>query len=913
MKNKKLDWELWLRAGRDPWELAYEVLSDGTGELDDDDERHLAAVEGLAGAELLAWIVRRGPAPRELPEGVPSTTQLVARFVDTWTPHEGFYPHADAQLPTIYGLPISSIDPFVWMELVRAMLERHLKEPRQRVDAIRSLPLPCELFRSLRAKDSMGRIPPEVVRTREPWLHPAAAILERLMPVYRDPKACREALLEVARESVATGDLLPLWALERLGLIGEVTDPRSVLPVRVWFGIEGPELSEEQRQTLAYARWPVSLALRWPGGGARGWVRDQILVALSAGARRDDVERLLLGAPEGQEPGVGGVDRELTPALSAWLADRGELDCLMRASVDAGTPLPSAWMTLIRDLRDGLEGAWTRALDWGDWMLAAFSDGACPLEWYLDRNPRSFALDGVEICGAIAALDWIVWRAPLAGVDLARLEAMMSRVDALRSSPPVNYYGRVARFPFSSVTSERWIRQADLPPTSAGRAKLVAMLKGEPSLLRVPDAERALDRLGALTEDELPAVDERLWRYSPDGIDAVTCARYQRVGGAIATRRMLAALRAQLFLYLHRFDGSQPFLKACARAADEETRTQVAEHLATADLEWLASRGAEVASLFSVPFDLVAVARGRIEGAVERFEVLPDLPGVDELLLARMEWLCAHGEPAWSAALTRRPSSSVVGRDDEEEDHAKRCHEVVDRYVVALAARLVPSGIDRARVAVCLRDRARKASDEHAAALFDALAATGARRKELLELACARLLNSGDESWRAATTTLPVVIGTRMTSRTAWDEDGVALVQSLLDRHADSLGRACDLAHQVCREGQVGSPARSKTDPGSTLDAMLLAFARAFAARAQDAMERGDVPVASRALRAIAELDAPSRARPLMVPLRRLAKGTERLEAAVEVCERLLRSDADRAPTVGGIARALAEFRPRQR
>lgn len=76
----------------------------------------------------------------------------------------------------------------------------------------------------------------------------------------------------------------------------------------------GPKLSEEQRQALAYARWPVSLAL-----GGRAAVRvagcTQILVALRAGARRDDMKRLLLGAPEGQEPGVGGVDRELTPAL----------------------------------------------------------------------------------------------------------------------------------------------------------------------------------------------------------------------------------------------------------------------------------------------------------------------------------------------------------------------------------------------------------------------------------------------------------------------------------------------------------------------------------------------------------------------------------------------------------------------
>jgi hypothetical protein len=318
--------------------------------------------------------------------------------------------------------------------------------------------------------------------------------------------------------------------------------------------------------------------------------------------------------------------------------------------------------------------------------------------------------------------------------------------------------------------------------------------------------------------------------------------------------------------------------------------------LASWHLAALSKNGSALAAAFGVPFDLAAVVRSRIDSVGADFSGLPEGEFVEETL-ARIAWLAREGEAAHTRA---RPGPA----------HLPSCHaEFVDEEILTLAACVGGDGVNRERLLPVFRQRAVHGDPRRAARYFDQLERAGLRRTELVDIACEHFArvderdpSLADGLFGVATPPLADWLNARMASRSAWDTDGARLIDRLLDAHRWTLGRVCDAA--------LAAKTDAPGDAPTLLDAMLMAFAEAFAARARDALRQGDVTTAHRALRAIMDLDAPSRAYRFLSGLRKLTAGNDQLAAAVEACEHLLRRDTDRAPTADNLHRAMRTFSP---
>lgn len=930
MKNMKTDWALLVRAGAAPLDLARtRLLHREPKGLDDDGERFLASIEGMECHDVIAWMAQRGPTPRELPRGVPSNSALVQKFIEAWEPGDGLSLSFAGESATPWGIDLKSVDPDAWDDLVEQMLPKlrgHLPAPydaRQRADAIRSLHGGCELFRRLCVRDVFEVIPAEVRQRSDLFENYADELLECLATTRRDLKACVRLLIERAQKAVTSGDLRPLWVLDFMGLLGGVRDPTEVLPSTVWFETESFTLSEEERRSTPYARYPVALALRWPGEGgvrAREWVAKQVLSALRRSKRADLMGGLLWGGPSTDEYDHFSHSSDgLASELRAWMADRETFDSLMRESVDQGTSLPQAWVTIVRDLAERRDGAWERAWRWIDQTpieLFEGQSGRCLLDSPYD-TARWFDLAALDINSALSARRWIAVFAPLPDVvDEAltqRLTVLVRSFDAViglavRGDRRAGDQRLAAGWPAAA-----WLRVLCFSPTSDRREVLLSLLRKEPAVLALGDEEVIARHLGALGESEQPSIVYRPWESLTVADRQSAWLRvYLYLGGAVAAQRLLATLCDDLWRSLRNISSTRPFLEACARVIDESTRERIVDSLRVLTLQDLVAYGLEVAALFEVPLDLMAIARSRIQVCHEHFDSLPEHPELAGLLLERLEWVVREGDEAWLRALA--PSRERELQWLSKEEHSERVRDLVDGEVITLVRRLEEVGTSAERARSYVTARALHGGSKHLAALFDALKRDGLRRAELIEVALTRLRDEPvSGQWSPTRAALIEWMGAMLTSRAAWEAEGVRLVDALLDVEEGVLQRLCLSALSACtspRDAPGG--AERGTDPGALLDAILVALAAVLGARARESIARGDTLPALRALRAIMELDAPSRAYRFVGPLRKLAKSDERLETAVEACEHLLRSDADRAPTIDNIARALDAFAHRR-
>lgn len=850
--DKKVDWWLLSRAAGDPLKVARErLLIEWRNELNEDAERFLTEIlPKLSTWEVLYWLVRRGGTDRRDIEGVASNNDLVRHALATWPPELGFPIEGRSEEVSLGYCAVHAMDSEAWAAIVEERLPT-ITDPKARHLALCSLrgSPPYERLRASRY--SLQGAPPgaygSAVRDE---------LIERTWEVRRDPRQVVRIVRQLAEERASRGEVGALWWLRELGMLEGVEDPRSVLPARLWF----PWIDDEDDFRDPYVRddqlWAVNLALHWPGDrrvDAHAWLRGQILGALARGAAPRTMQAILFGdryrLPRAS--GDGGAPT-LTGLLASWLDDPAARHTLQREAFDQGTPLPSVWDILVADLDARRDGAWERAIRWAKERME--DRAVTPME-LLQRPWIEDEARSVELIGNV--LVRIALEAPLPEGDDAFVEALLddvtrfcARDGSTRDQDPFDRWGLVV-----------WRRIATLRPTEARRTRLIDVLRARPTFLAEDDVDHVVARIGALAPDELPAFEAIAWTYGPSSDPFAAVPRYLLLGGECAVQRVCEAIAARIE---HEHFEHAPLLRLFAHCGDkipDALRERFVSRCASMHLSWIIAYGVDACAALGRPLDLAAIARERVEVRDERLQELPDTPEFAPLVVARLNWIArqAHEENSYSARW-------------------------MDEEVLALIKRV--SGNDARDV---LREvtlaRARIGAMENLAVFLSTAGRHGATRRALLAIATDRIVT---EPPHALHPNLQRWMNEVMGTRSAWEADGQTFIDLLSARAPEHLATLCLLPRD--------EPVR---------DALLMAFARHFATHAQQVAREGDLARAGRFLDAILELDAPSRAFPLLRPLRSF-RGQDRVfDDKLEACEQLLRRDAGRAPSPWAIGRAL--------
>ena len=889
------------------------LLSGAGARLDNAAERFLAKhLAELEINDVLAWIAARGPDEEDVLEGAIPTSRLVARFLELWSPEDGLplYPTADDGF-TIWVIGVDQIAPYAWGSIVEVLLPRlpvgtgeSLIGSRRMAAASLRRSDACETFNIVADWKLHERAPREIALARS---SDEDDLAELLVSVRRDPASCAARLVERASRDRSRNAIYPLWVLEHAGLLERVADPADVLPDGVRLPLEFVRMSDEERAAAPSPNYLIALALRWPGPGgpkARAWVRSLILAALDRACPGYAVEQFLFGT-DGFLQKYPWSRSELTSILSDWLSDPAEFDALVRETVDAGQVLPSAWVTIVRDLAHQREGAWARAFRWIRGVdVNAIACGAQVSGSLLHDAPRrvkpgagGIAGTGVEC--SVEAMQWMVHECPLPdSIDdefVAALDEAFSIVD--RHASPAN---PLCRIPWEVA---RWSRRTELPLTPVRRASLVAMLLERPAIVADEDVDPALDRIGPLAPEELPPFEEVPWSLETGtGAACRVRDRYLRIGGELARERVLAAFENEL-----RQDQLHPefvanWLVLVEPLLDEERRLEIRRRISLWSLRDLLRRvyknvpvipvdAADPGRLILLEFvDLPAVARARLRDPIDSFERLPPSPEFTEILVERVGWLASDGDAALAAVVAPRASRYP----EDQEMHRERMLEMIDEEILGLVAKLLSAGLDWSRLAAFVRSRATHGSAERCAAFLELLRRNGATRKQLVEIAC-DIVDRGPDRPTLSMSARFTAIATIMSSRNAWETVGRDLVDRLLDRHPHALVGIC----------QRSIP-DAKAEP--IVEAMQLVVAASIADRVRMSLECGDQQTARRGLLAIMELDPPSRAVRLVLPLKKLSGLHAEIEDVLEACIHLLRREDGRRPYVSTIASALARL-----
>lgn len=894
-----MDWNLLARA-QGALVVARKHLLGGYEEpLDEHAERFLGQhVDVLELRDVLAWMARRGRDEVELASGVIPTSDLAACFVDRWREEDGFNVHPSGGGYTLWWVEVRRINPHAWAQIVEAIAPRlpPITDPIARGArwyALRSLE-GCDIFNRVADWKLPERVPIEL---REYAMTATYDVVETLLPVRWDLRACVAKLVGRA-QAATTGapDLYPLWLLDHLRLLADVSDPTTVLSAEVRLPVEYWLMTDAERSLRPSCHYPIRLALRWPGSGgelARRWVRSLIVGALERLGSAHVVEQAILG-PDGFLPGRHWEDPEVTPLLTEWLGDEAEFDALMRLTVELGRPLPSAWVTVVRDLAQQRVGAWQNATSWIRAVaLNAEACGSKVFDSLLRHAPVRAQSDaggvaGTGVTNPSGALWWIVCAGPLpAEVDAAFEEALEAAFDSVE---------RLAS-PWHSLLQSwselrRWLRWTELPQTPARRASLVSALKAHPDWLAEEGIDDALGRIRPLALSELPPFEEVPWHRYPDlsGADAVR-DRYLRLGGEHGTEAALRAFDAVL-------DREPLYPSVLAMwvwlvepVLDSERRRVLGERLSRWSLSDLGVCIGGGRPLWTF-VDLAKIARRQVGEPLGRFHELPRLSGMNEVLLTRLTWLIDEGDAAWEEVAADRQTAPHA--HDEELDR-DRSRAMVDEEVIVLVERMLGDGVDWQTLEGFVRARALLGSAERCEALVALLARQGASRRALIDLLIERLGRLSESGLVARTNPL-VALAARVSTRAAWESEGAHLVSVFWETNVHLLVDVCRMALD------------RSDDCDNVTTAMQMTFAREITDRVRGAMERGDQRAARRGLLALMELDAPSRAIQMVLPLRKTPGQSEEVRTALEACIHLLRRDADRRPYLSTITSAVARW-----
>lgn len=897
--KNRMDWNLLARA-QGALVVARKHLLRGPDEpLDEDAELFLAEhLRDLELPDLLAVMACRGRSNPDLPVGAIPTSTLASRFLELWREEEGFHVRPSGDGYTLWAVDVRRIDPHAWHHIVMSIVPRlpATVDPIVRSDrwfAVRSLD-GCAVFNRVADRELSSRAPLEV---RGGAACANGDLVEMLEPVRWDPGACVATLVERAQLATRTSDLYPLWVLDHLGLLDDAADPATVLSEAVRLPPDYWSMAEEERVGRPSCLYPIYLALRWPGRGApqaRRWLRALIVAALERTSWAHAVEQLLLGTG-GFEADCAWAERDLTPQLTAWLDDADEFDALMRTTVEVGRPLPSAWVTVVRDLTLGREGAWPRALSWVRAVVAnAEVSGSQVLDSLLRNAPSRVApgsggVAGTGVEGPQGALCWIALGSPLPAVLEDAFEGQLKEVlDAAERLDPRRWGPRG-----NPWKKYRWIRQAALPMSSERRASLIRTLRDNPSWLSEPELDATVDRIGPLVPEEMPPFEQVPWGWHGGLEEAVTIRdRYLALGGEHAKAEVLRAFDTALDQVPSAPRHVAAWIALAGPLLDADRRRRVSVTLSGWSLSWLCE-GTIPGQVSLLEFvDLPSVARAQLRDPPAPFASLPATPELVAVLLERLAWLTAEGDAAWEASLS---SATPAAHADDLEYRRDRTLGMVDGEVLALVDRLLGAGVEWERMEDVVRARAASGSSQRCDAILDLLARNGATRRSLVAIVCERLSRLTTRHFLVGMPLL-VAVASRMNSRSAWEADGSRLVNALWGVNTDALLEICRIA--VARSG----------DHERVTEAMQMVFARELVGRVREAMERGEQRAAQRGLLALMELDAPSRAIQLVLPLRKVPGQDEEVRTALDACEHLLRRDAGRQPHVSTIAVALAHW-----
>lgn len=884
----RIGWNLHAQIHGDPLRLARErLLYAWRDALDEDAERFLGKVlPQMTCEDLLVWLARRGAEPRELPDDAVPSQEIARTFLARWKPEDGFSTSNFGDGFWFGSASVFGIDSDIWNEIADGMLERlaPLPDTEERVHLRRVLAASmrgCPLYESLREVRDRPWPPSHVVRGRVLSLWSDA--LFALVKVRRDPNACVRTLVERARRGAEVGDLEPLWVLDQLGLLERVADPREVLPQRTTFPFIYPPAEESHADAEAVAsnvscgEYPVTLALQWPGPGrevAHEWLRGILLDLLARGVSPRALATYLF---DGR---TYWADSPARAALKAWLQATANFDALMRASIDAGVSMPLAWVTVVRDLVAATKGAWQRALSWFTHTLSVENDepeeeaeeGTRLLTYNLtclfNQIPEWVVLPA-ESNGPCSALYWIALHAPLgANADeglAALVELAIHKLGEWRAKQE-----RVTHPRFDPWLRLVWLRVASMPVTTARRARLFEMLRKQSHLVEVAEVRAVLDALAPLASDELPPFACSL--FSDDDNLRQTLLWYRRHGGAAA----VASMRAWFDELNGAPDGVEPkafvLLDVCVVECDEDWRRRVHATFAARSLSWIVHYRERVEAALGLPLDLLSIARERLHGA-ESFSGLPDTSEFVPLLVERLAYI----------------ASSKSGR----------CSGWPPCEALALARRLVAAKVDPALFRESLLLRLDTEAIEHAVEFLDMLEGAGEPRSALIALALARIALREGDLMSVATADTTIWLAHRVTTRSVWDQEGAAVITALLDDAPHALARLVHAAVGFARPREEGGEVRG------VCDAILLAFARAFAERARVAIDAGDKGRAKALLLALMELDAPSFAMRFIRPLRKVSGTEGEIATILAACDQQLRHDTDRVSSPDNVSRAI--------
>lgn len=905
----KKDWALLARGHGDALDTARRhILNDWDEPLDEDAERFLGTVfERFAPPDLLVWLSRRGPDPRTVPEGAVPTRKIVECFLVKWETYgewtDRFYLFGREFSPWL--ISVSAIDPDAWGEIVEAVLPRAagVFDRLTRAAVIGSL-AGCETFRKVCASQGERFVPRGVVIDDQ---NLRGTLAEALMPIRRDEIACRRALIDRARDRAAEGKLDLLWCLDWLGLLGDVADPREVLPSRVLFPWEVTrDTASPDEQGSPDGEYPIALALRWPSAKqhiAWRWLRERIVALCKRSLSAHGMEAFLFGA-SGPYRWQSGEYLPLTPLLAEHLKDETRFDDLMRATFDEGVPLPSVRVTLRRDLHAERPDAWRRAFLWCDRAIDELTELLTEGSQTDDASGAAFrralhARHGVptdeveDVTQTVETILYVLMGAPLpSAVDEEferRLEDTVRRVDALFQKPLLGLWNSLFGGLRRGLFIGWWGRRGELPSLPARRAEILGALASSPELFVTDAAEHVIPRLAPLTEEELPALSAVLRGVYGEARRGVV-ERYLRLGGDFAARRVVDLLRHTLSARHGCEDGFRLMLvEACRPWMDASLEDALGRMYAESPIEHILKMRAE-AHPFAARIDLAAVARERVEVEHERFELLDAMGEFTDILLARFEWLAARTDDARAGSDPAQMSWWAGHRQER-----------VDDEVLALFEKLRAAGVDAERLGRSLGMRAKTCTWQRVVALLGAWERTECPRRSLVEAVCERVTPEGSDDPLYAFATAPACewLGGRLASRAAWEKNGPDLVRRLFASNRRSL-------LQVIHGSLEASRVQKDTNKTARLvDAVQMVLAAELADQFSRAMQASQVRFGRKLLRALMDLDAPSRAIQYVLPLRRLNVQDERLLDALDACEHLLRRDTGREPSPKGIWRAF--------
>lgn len=933
MSSKNVDWDLLVRAGKAPLHLLRErVLVAGGEALDDAAERFVAGVADLDLRDLVVWLSLRRSHDELLPPDVPASSALVERFAARWSPADGFPLRFDGDGRwTLWEVAIDEVDPDAWDDLVCRVHARFLdaRSSAQDVDvwlaALRTLH-GGTVYRGICALD------PTRDATFGAWVTPRTlrrALLHTMLELvacYRDDRACTRTLLARAVRGAVRGDMVPLWLLAELKLLDRVEAPTAVLPGRLDFGDDRTTEPDDARGERVWWELPAVIAVAWPQVGrveAYRWLRARLLDAVATRrAALSAVDEMLYGSSQPGESPAGGV----VASLQRWLSERSVFDDFMREAIARGVEVSTTWVTVVRDLVARRAGAWELALRWLDQTLshaesaraeelqnAAMPVGGAttrgPLSLFLVERPATDAQRWTDVVhlgvhDTLTAFRWVVLYAPLPEARDALVEARVaSLIDDLSAARDVVIFDRFLNTRAQLLSDRVAVpaRLAALPPTPERRARVLSALRTAPWMLADDRAPAMIACVAPARQDELPPLDRVLrafWTAGPTDVLRRALNGYVALGGAGAVTILLNYLRDGARQMLWNTVVSVPYLGVCAPYLDDALRAQIRDELASWPCQFLVAEGTVVAEAAGITLDLVAIAWGRLHDLLADFTALPERREFVDVTLARIAWRATEGEKAllqMSASATRGGVSTLCDEDRQE---------FVDREAWPLLTRAARMGVEGDRLRPTAVARVLHGHSTYASRYLDLLQQLGVTRRDLVELACTRAVSADGERDRALfwklfpeAVSLTAWLGARMNTRSAWDADGAVLVGRLLDAHSGALLDVCAASCSVAPE-----PDRPAT---SRLDAMLVAFAEVFVARARDALRDGDGQRARHALLALMELDAPSRAYRFLSPLRRLVTDHSELEVTLEACEHLLRRDDDRVPSLDNIHRAV--------